>query len=54
MGGVCQALARTIVESALALEYMEAEGLDKMLERFWRFNFAAMKVTARPRDHRAV
>jgi len=44
MGSACQALARGVVESAVALDYMEAEGLDDWLTKFWRVQWGAMKT----------
>jgi alkylhydroperoxidase/carboxymuconolactone decarboxylase family protein YurZ len=43
MGSPSLILARTITESEADLQYMRANGFPEMIERFWRFNYAAAK-----------
>jgi len=43
MGPASIILARTIVETAVGLEYMQASGLEETMDKFWRFNIATAK-----------
>jgi hypothetical protein len=43
MGSPSLILARTVTETEADLQYMHANGLPEMIERFWRFNYAAAK-----------